>query len=90
MFSGEPESTQHIYGLACRGRFPQRTKRRADWDSFHKLSMDALNGIAYEDDRQIRKAAVALAYDKQKPRIELWCLDACRAQYTRCRNEDLP
>lgn len=22
--SGEPKSTQHIYGLACRGRFPQR------------------------------------------------------------------
>lgn len=24
ILSGEPKSTQHIYGLACRGRFPQR------------------------------------------------------------------
>jgi Holliday junction resolvase RusA-like endonuclease len=24
LLSGEPKSTQHIYGLACRGRFPQR------------------------------------------------------------------
>jgi hypothetical protein len=24
VLSGEPKSTQHIYGLACRGRFPQR------------------------------------------------------------------
>jgi Holliday junction resolvase RusA-like endonuclease len=24
LLHGEPKSTQHIYGLACRGRFPQR------------------------------------------------------------------
>jgi Holliday junction resolvase RusA-like endonuclease len=109
---GEPKSTQHIYGLACRGRFPQKyltpegkrlkeqyqweakaqwkgkplagdidvsitlyfgTRRRADWDNFHKLSMDALSGIAYEDDSQIKQATVALAYDKERPRIEVTC-----------------
>ena len=108
--SGEPKSTQHIYGLVCNGRFPRRymtdqgrslkewyqretkaqwrdkplkgevrmhvtlyfgTKRRADWDNFHKLSCDALSGIAYDDDSQIRQVTVALAYDKQKPRIEI-------------------
>jgi crossover junction endodeoxyribonuclease RusA len=47
------------------------TKRRADWDNFHKLSCDALNGIAYEDDSQIKQVTVALAYDKHNPRIEL-------------------
>src|SRR6476620_6696935 len=47
------------------------TKRRADWDNVHKLSCDALNGIAYEDDSQIRQVTVALAYDKQRPRIEI-------------------
>jgi Holliday junction resolvase RusA-like endonuclease len=47
------------------------TKCRADWDNFHKLSMDALSGIAYEDDSQIKQATVALAYDKQRPRIEI-------------------
>lgn len=24
VLTGEPKSTQHIYGLACRGRYPQR------------------------------------------------------------------
>jgi Holliday junction resolvase RusA-like endonuclease len=47
------------------------TKRKADWDNFHKLSCDALSGIAYEDDSQIKQVTVALAYDKQNPRIEL-------------------
>jgi Holliday junction resolvase RusA-like endonuclease len=47
------------------------TMRRADWDNFHKLSCDALNGIAYEDDSQIRQMTVALAYDKANPRIEI-------------------
>ena len=109
VLTGEPKSTQHIYGLACRGRFPQRyitpagralkeqyqweagaqwkgkplagnvraditlyfgTKRAADWDNFHKLSCDALSGIAYPDDSQIKQATVTLAYDKARPRIE--------------------
>ncbi|WP_166473901.1 RusA family crossover junction endodeoxyribonuclease [Bradyrhizobium symbiodeficiens] len=34
------------------------TKRRADWDNFHKLSMDALTGIVWQDDSQIMKATV--------------------------------
>lgn len=106
--SGEPKSTQHIYGLTCRGRFSQRymtpagkrlkweyqlearaqwrgkpligdievsitlyfgTKRKADLDNFNKLSLDALTGIAYEDDSQIAKLTIERAYDKQKPRV---------------------
>ena len=47
------------------------TKRRADWDNFHMMSCDALSGIAYEDDIQIKQVTVALAYDKHNPRIEL-------------------
>jgi len=31
----------------------------------------ALSGIAYADDRQIKRATVALAYDKARPRIEI-------------------
>ena len=77
VLSGEPKSTQHIYGLVCYGRYPKRcmthegralkeryqceakaqwrdkplkgelrmhvtlyfgTKRKADWDNFHKLA----------------------------------------------------
>lgn len=47
------------------------TKRKADWDNFHKLSMDALTGIVWDDDVQIEEATVIKRYDKKNPRIEL-------------------
>lgn len=47
------------------------TKRRCDWDNFHKLSMDALTGMVWEDDEQILEAHVSKRYDKGKPRIEI-------------------
>jgi crossover junction endodeoxyribonuclease RusA len=110
VLSGEPKSTQHIYGLVCRGRFPTRymtpegkalkeayqweakaqwkgkpltgnievaitlyfgTKRRADLDNFNKLSLDALTGIAYEDDSQIAELHLYRGYDKMQPRIQI-------------------
>lgn len=47
------------------------TKRKHDWDNFHKLSMDALTGIVWEDDSQIKHAHVEVAFDKRRPRIEI-------------------
>jgi Holliday junction resolvase RusA-like endonuclease len=47
------------------------TKRKSDWDNFHKLSMDALTGIVWEDDSQIVKATVEKFYSKENPRIEI-------------------
>lgn len=47
------------------------TKRKVDWDNFHKLSMDALTGIVWEDDSQIEEARVRKAYDRHNPRIEI-------------------
>ncbi len=47
------------------------TKRKADWDNFHKLSMDALTGIVWEDDSQIQEAHVKKLYCKENPRIEI-------------------
>jgi len=46
-------------------------KRKRDWDNYHKLSMDALTGIVWEDDSQIQKAEVEKFYDKENPRIEI-------------------
>lgn len=46
-------------------------KRKRDWDNYHKLSMDALNDIVWEDDVQIQKATVIKGYDKENPRIEI-------------------
>jgi len=51
------------------------TKRRADWDNFNKLSMDAMTGLVFEDDSQIQKATVTKNYDKENPRIDL-CIEA--------------
>jgi len=45
--------------------------RKNDWDNFHKLSMDALTGIVYEDDSQIEQAIVTKHYDHDFPRIEI-------------------
>lgn len=48
-----------------------KDKRRRDWDNWHKISMDALEGIAYKDDSQIKKAVVEKFLDKEQPRIEI-------------------
>jgi Holliday junction resolvase RusA-like endonuclease len=47
------------------------TKRKSDWDNFHKLSMDALTGIVWIDDSQIQVAHVSKFYSKEDPRIEI-------------------
>lgn len=48
-----------------------KDKRKRDWDNWHKLSMDALTGIVWEDDSQIQKAIVYKGIDKENPRIEI-------------------
>jgi len=45
--------------------------RCRDWDNWHKISMDALTGIVWKDDKQIRKATVEKFIDKKNPRIEI-------------------
>lgn len=49
--------------------------RRRDWDNWHKLSMDALTGIVWNDDSQIKHATVEMFIDKGDPRIELEILE---------------
>jgi len=48
-----------------------KDKRRRDWDNWHKLSMDALEGIVYKDDSQIQEAHIFKEIDKDNPRIEI-------------------
>lgn len=36
------------------------SKRRIDLDNCAKVALDALNGIAYEDDKQVRRIVVEL------------------------------
>lgn len=47
-------------------------KRIRDWDNWHKISMDSLTWIVFDDDSQIKKATVEIMeIDKLNPRIEL-------------------
>jgi Holliday junction resolvase RusA-like endonuclease len=46
-------------------------KGKRDWDNFHKLSMDALSDIVWEDDELIDEAVVYKKFDKEHPRIEI-------------------
>lgn len=47
-------------------------KRIRDWDNWHKISMDSLTWIIFDDDSQIKKATVEIMeIDKLNPRIEL-------------------
>jgi len=48
-----------------------QTKRKSDHDNFGKLIWDALEGIIYLNDNQIRDGRVILAYDKENPRAEI-------------------
>ena len=47
------------------------TKRRFDLNNASKLYLDALTGIAYEDDNQTAKLTLMRGYDKLRLRIEI-------------------
>lgn len=49
----------------------RRGRRRADWDNLGKAVADALNGIAYNDDRQVVDAHVRVVYGADAPRAEV-------------------
>lgn len=49
-------------------------KRKRDIDNFNKLWMDALEGVVYEDDSQIRQLTISKDYDKENPRIEIYII----------------
>ncbi len=44
--------------------------KKPDWDNIGKIITDALNGLAYEDDKQIVDARVVKLYS-DNPRIEI-------------------
>ena len=48
-----------------------RPRKRGDIDNGLKLMFDALNGIVYEDDKQIVELHVYRHDDKANPRVEL-------------------
>jgi len=56
--------------LAIEATFFWGDRRKHDWDN-QKAFWDSLNGIVYEDDRQIKDAHIMVEYDKANPRVEL-------------------
>jgi Holliday junction resolvase RusA-like endonuclease len=52
-------------------RFYRATARRVDWDNLAKLTCDALNGAAWDDDNQIVTAEVHKGIDRDNPRTDV-------------------
>jgi Holliday junction resolvase RusA-like endonuclease len=52
-------------------RFYFCTQRKRDLDNMNKLVLDALTGIAWEDDSQIAALHLYREYDRASPRIEI-------------------
>lgn len=48
-------------------------KRCCDLTNLPKGCFDALNGIAWVDDKQIKYCTLMLKYDKDNPRVEIKC-----------------
>jgi Holliday junction resolvase RusA-like endonuclease len=48
-----------------------RPAKRGDLDNMLKVALDALKGIAWEDDEQIEVLTAARFEDKENPRLEI-------------------
>jgi len=48
-----------------------KDKRRRDVDNYNKLVLDSLEGIVYEDDKQIQSLKVEKRISAENPRIEI-------------------
>jgi Holliday junction resolvase RusA-like endonuclease len=56
-------------------RFFCKNKQHGDLDNLEKLALDAANGIAYKDDRQVKECRGRIDIDKANPRtvIRIFC-----------------
>ena len=61
-FKGDVAVILHFY---CKG------KRRMDVDNLTKLVLDALNAVAWDDDKQVVRLRVAVEYDSPRPHTRL-------------------
>jgi crossover junction endodeoxyribonuclease RusA len=63
--------------VAMQMRFFTATRRRVDIDNLEKLVMDACNGFAYDDDKQVVEKHSYLTRGDKRPRTEvrIWSLD---------------
>lgn len=66
-YKGEPLKTS----LSVYIRLYFGDKRVRDWDNWHKISMDSLTGIVFDDDSQIKVATVQIMPPEKDSRIEI-------------------
>jgi Holliday junction resolvase RusA-like endonuclease len=51
--------------------FHRKGKKRADLDNLIKAVWDGMNGIVYEDDKQIVKATTQVSYGAEEPSVTI-------------------
>ncbi|MCK5017767.1 MAG: RusA family crossover junction endodeoxyribonuclease [Candidatus Peribacteraceae bacterium] len=61
----------HIEDLELDVKYYFGTRHKRDIDNYAKLILDSMEGIVYEDDKQIKKITIEKFYDKENPRIEI-------------------
>ena len=64
------------YGPVDVALFVYRARRAGDLDNFIKVLLDALRGLAYEDDKQVVAIHAYLRDDKANPRVEVHIMEA--------------
>ena len=57
--------------IALDVRFYQKDKRRFDIDNVCKITLDALNGVAYDDDSQVQRLHAEKMGPDPAPRLEV-------------------
>lgn len=65
-----PRQASHRAASDRGDAFLAKDHRKHDWDN-HKALYDALNGILWDDDGQIKDARVMVEYDRKEPRVEM-------------------
>ena len=62
--------------LGIRFQFRRENRRRVDLDNLEKAMLDALEGILYEDDSQIKVKFGSKEYNPKSPgvEVEIWTL----------------
>lgn len=66
-----PKSTSKKHRAAMLAGTELPTKK-PDWDNIGKIICDALNGVAYEDDKQVTESQMRKRYIDGPGQVEVW------------------
>lgn len=64
-FSIPKKTSKKMRALMLSSPFPVRPIKKPDADNIAKIVLDALNGLAYEDDKQVTGLLVTKKYSEQ-------------------------